>query len=143
MIITYDTTMANNPHLNILVQLAKIDGETDGSELDLIRQIGVSENISDKDIDHAIETTEIEDSIPSLEDFTDEQKIDLMTSLVLVMKIDGIVHKEEMKFSLRVIKKLGYGEDELFDLVSSTYSQPNMVENEGDIRARAKALLNK
>jgi tellurite resistance protein len=135
--------MANNPHLNILVQLAKIDGETDGSELDLIRQIGVSENISDKDIDHAIETTEIEDSIPSLEDFTDEQKIDLMTSLVLVMKIDGIVHKEEMKFSLRVIKKLGYGEDELFDLVSSTYSQPNMVENEGDIRARAKALLNK
>jgi hypothetical protein len=135
--------MANNPHLNILVQLAKIDGETDGSELELIRQIGNSENISDKDIDHAIETTEIQDSIPSLEEFTKDQRIDLMTNLVMVMKIDGIVHKEEMKFCLRVIKKLGYGEDELFDLVSSTYSQPNMVENESDIRIRAKALLDK
>ena len=122
--------MANNPHLNILVQLAKIDGEADGSELELIRQIGASDNISDEDIDHAIETTEIQDSIPSLEDFTDEQKIDLMTNLVLVMKIDGIVHKEEMKFWLRVIRKLGYGEDELFDLVSSTYSRPKMLENE-------------
>lgn len=135
--------MANNPHLNILVQLAKIDGETDGSELDLIRQIGNSENISGKDIDDAIETTEIQDSIPSLEEFTDDQKIDLMTNLVMVMKIDGIVHKEEMKFCLRVIKKFGYGEDELFDLVSSTSSEPNIVENESDIRSRAKTLLSK
>ena len=135
--------MANNPHLNILVQMAKIDGETDGSELDLIRQIGASENISDEDVDKAIETTSIEDTIPSLENLNEEDKVDLMTNLVLVMKIDGIVHKEEMKFCLKVIKKLGYDEDALFDLVSSTYSQPNMVENESDIRARAKALLSK
>ena len=135
--------MANNPHLNILVQMAKIDGETDGSELDLIRQIGASENISDEDVDKAIESTSIEDTIPSLENLNEEDKVDLMTNLVLVMKIDGIVHKEEMKFCLKVIKKLGYDEDALFDLVSSTYSQPNMVENESDIRARAKALLSK
>lgn len=135
--------MANNPHLNILVQLAKIDGETDGSELDLIRQIGVSENISDEDIDKAIETTGIEDIIPSLENLSEEDKIDLMTNLVLVMKIDGIVHKEEMKFCLKVIKKLGYDEDALFDLVSSTYSQPSSVEQQDDVRVRAKELLKK
>lgn len=135
--------MANNPHLNILVQLAKIDGETDGSELDLIRQIGVSESISDEDIDTAIETTGIDDTIPSLENLSEEDKIELMTNLVLVMKIDGIVHKEEMKFCLKVIKKLGYNEDALFDLVSSTYSQPSTQEQQEDVRARAKALLSK
>jgi uncharacterized tellurite resistance protein B-like protein len=135
--------MANNPHLNILVQLAKIDGETDGSELALIRQIGTSENISDEDIDIAIETTSIEDTIPSLEHLIREDKIELMTNLVLVMKIDGIVHKEEMKFCLKVIKKLGYDEDALFDLVSTTYSQPSTAEEQDDVRTRAKALLNK
>ena len=135
--------MANNPHLNILVQLAKIDGETDGSELDLIRQIGISENLSDEDIDVAIETTSIEDTIPSLENLSEEDKIELMTNLVLVMKIDGIVHKEEMKFCLKVIKKLGYTEDALFDLVSTTYSQPATPEQQEDVRARAKTLLSK
>jgi len=135
--------MANNPHLNILVQMAKIDGETDGSELDLIRQIGNSENISDEDIDKAIETTSIEDTIPSLENLSEEDKIDLMTNLVLVMKIDGIVHKEEMKFCLKVIKKLGYNEDALFDLVSSTYSQPTSPEEQSTVRERAKELLKK
>ena len=135
--------MANNPHLNILVQLAKIDGETDGSELDLIRQIGVSESISDEDIDAAIETTGIADTIPSLENLSEDDKIELMTNLVLVMKIDGIVHKEEMKFCLKVIKKLGYNEDALFDLVSSTYSKPSTPEQQEDVRTRAKALLSK
>ncbi len=135
--------MANNPHLNILVQLAKVDGETDGSELDLIRQIGRSESISDEDIDKAIETTSIEDTIPSLENLSEEDKIDLMTNLVLVMKIDGIVHKEEMKFCLKIIKKLGYDENALFDLVSSTYSQPSTPEQQDDIRARAKEFFKK
>ena len=135
--------MTNNPHLNILVQLAKIDGETDGSELGLIRQIGVSENISDKDIDKAIETTSAEDIIPSLENLSKEDKVDLMTNLVLVMKIDGIIHKEEMKFCFKVIKKLGYDEDALFDLVSSTYSHPVSPEDQNSVRTRAKELLKK
>lgn len=135
--------MANNPHLNILVQLAKIDGETDGSELDLIRQIGASENVSDEDIDHAIETISVEDTIPSLENLSAEDKVDLMTNLVLVMKIDGIIHKEEMKYCMKVIKKLGYDEDALFDLVSTTYNQPNSSDQESDVRSRAEALLNK
>ena len=41
--------MASNPHLYILVQLAQIDGETDETELELIRQIGKSENLTDED----------------------------------------------------------------------------------------------
>lgn len=133
--------MANNPHLNILIQMAKIDGEADSSELDLIRQIGASENVSDEDIVHAIETTSTEDTIPSLENISAEDKVNLMTNLVLVMKIDGIVHKEEMKFCLKVIKKLGYDEDALFDLVSTIYSLPTSSEQENDVRVRAGALL--
>jgi tellurite resistance protein len=133
--------MKDNPHLNILVMMAKIDGETDGSELELIRQIGTSNNVSSEDIEMIIENTKADHTIPSLENLSREEKIDLMANLVLVMKIDGRIDKEEMKFCMRVLKKLGYGEEALFDLVSTTYLDPSHEINKGDIRKRAEKLL--
>jgi len=134
--------MKDNPHINILVQLAKIDGETDSAELELIRQIGASNNVSANDIEEIIEKTEAADTIPSLVHLTVDQKIDLMTNLVMVMKIDGKIHKEEMKFCLKVLKKLGYNEDALFDLVSTTYIDSRAEVDVDKIRERAKKYLN-
>ena len=133
--------MKDNPHLNILVQLAKIDGETDVAELELIRQIGASQNVSDEDIEYIIEKTEALDTIPSLENLTKQEKVELMTNLVLVMKIDGRIDKEEMKFCLKVLRKLGYDEDALFDLVSTTYIEKDADVNKDDIRLRAEKYL--
>ena len=135
--------MTDNPHLNILVQLAKIDGETDSAELELIRQIGASSNVSPEDIDEIIATTAAEDSIPSLEHLSSEEKVELMSNLVLVMKIDGRIHKEEMKFCMKVLKKLGYDEDALFDLVSTTFIDPQQEVSKDDIKERAKKYLKK
>jgi tellurite resistance protein len=133
--------MKDNPHLNILVMMAKIDGETDGSELELIRQIGTSNNVSSEDIEMIIENTKADHTIPSLENLSREEKIDLMANLVLVMKIDGRIDKEEMKFCMRVLKKLGYEEEALFDLVSTTYLDPSHEIIKEDIRKRAEKLL--
>lgn len=133
--------MTNSPHLNILVQLAKIDGETDVAELELIRQIGASKNVSDEDIERIIENTEAVDTIPSLEYLSKQDKVELMTNLVLVMKIDGRIDKEEMKFCLKVLRKLGYDEDALFDLVSTTYIEKDVEINKNDIRMRAEKYL--
>lgn len=130
-----------NPHFNILVQLAKIDGETDEAELELIRQIGVSENISDKDIEKAIESTEASDTLPSLSLLSVDQKAELMANLVMVMKIDGKIHKEEMKFCLNVIRKLGYDENMLFELVSTTYIDPSKDESLTNLAERARSYL--
>lgn len=134
--------MKINPHINILVQLAKIDGETDSAELELIRQIGASNKVSDEDIEKIIDQTAAQDTIPSLEHLSREEKVSLMTNLVMVMKIDGKIHKEEMKFCMRVLKKLGYEENSLFDLVSTTYIDPRLDEVDIDkIRARAEKYL--
>ncbi|UII29792.1 hypothetical protein LVD17_15945 [Fulvivirga ulvae] len=133
--------MEDNPHLNILVQLAKVDGETDDAELELIRQIGISSNVDPEDIDAIIAKTAAEDTIPSLEHLSKKEKIELMANLVLVMKIDGRVHKEEMKFCLKVLKKLGYDEDALFDLVSTTLVDPEMEITKEDIQRRAERYL--
>lgn len=134
--------MNDNPHLNILVQLAKIDGETDEAELELIRQIGASNNVSPDDIDRIISQTAAEDTIPSLKHLSKAEKIELMANLVLVMKIDGRLHKEEMKFCLKVLKKLGYDEDALFDMVSTTLVDPEMEMSKEDIKRRAERYLN-
>lgn len=134
--------MKTNPHINILVQLAKIDGETDEAELELIRQIGVSNKVSDEDIEEIIEKTKAADTIPSLTHLSREEKVNLMSNLVMVMKIDGKIHKEEMKFCMNVLKKLGYKEDALFDLVSTTYIDSRLDDVDLDkIRERADKYL--
>ena len=109
-----------NPHLNILVQLAKVDGETDDTELELIREIGKSNKLTDEDIDKVIETTDADDHLPSLAEISPDEKTELMYNLVLMMIADGIIHREEMKFCLRVTKKMGFTDDALYELVSST-----------------------
>lgn len=133
--------MKYNPHLNILVMMAKIDGETDGAELELIRQIGASNNVSSEDIEMIIENTKADHSIPSLENISREEKIALMANLVMVMKIDGRIDKEEMKFCMQVLKKLGYKEEALFDLVSTTYLDPAHEIDIEEIKKRAEKHL--
>lgn len=131
----------DNPHLNILVMMAKVDGETDQAELELIRQIGASNNVSPEDIEKIIDETSSEETIPSLESLTKDERVELMTNLVMVMKIDGRIDKEEMKFCLQVIKKLGYDENALFDLVSTTHIDPAQQINKNDIKERAEKFL--
>ena len=133
--------MTNNPHLSILVQMAQIDGETDETELELIRQIGKSENLSDDDIDKVIDTTNHEGGVPSIENLSDKDKLELMTNLILVMKIDGIVHKNEMQFCLDMIDKLGYNKEAFYELVSSTTNDIMSEQDIENIREKAKTLL--
>ncbi|MEQ8926750.1 MAG: hypothetical protein RLO81_13100 [Fulvivirga sp.] len=121
--------------------MAKIDGETDQAELELIRQIGTSSNVSSEDIEKIIDQTRADSGIPSVELFSREEKIELMTNLVMVMKIDGRIDKEEMKFCWQVIKKLGYNEEALFDLVSTTYLDPSKSVDKNDIKKRAEQYL--
>lgn len=131
----------DNPHLNILVMMAKIDGETDHAELELVRQIGASANVSADDIEKIIEETRADHNIPSLEHFSKEEKLELMTNLVMVMKIDGRIDKEEMKFCWQIIKRLGYDEEALFDLVSTTYLDPSHEVDKEEIKKRAEKYL--
>ena len=133
--------MKDNPHLNILVMMAKIDGETDQAELDLIRQIGASSNVSSEDIEEIIDNTEADQTFPSLSTLSKDEKVELMTNLVLVMKIDGRIDKEEMKFCYLVIKKMGYTEEALFDLVSTTYIDPKQSIDREEIKKRAEKYL--
>ena len=132
-----------NPHLNILVQLAKVDGETDDTELDLIREIGKSNRLSDEDIDKVIEITDADDHLPSLQELSVDEKAELMYNLVLMMKADGIIHKEEMNFCLKVTRKMGFAENALYELVSSTDVDSDLDTNKDQLKENALKYLQK
>ena len=110
--------MKNNPHLNILVQMAKVDGFADESELELIRQIGSSSMISAEDVEEAIQKADMSDSVMSISGFSRSEKLELMYNLVRVMKADGIIHEEEAKFCKAVAHKLGFAENSIDELVN-------------------------
>ena len=94
----------NTHHINILVQLAKVDGKAFESELTVIRKIGSSKLISDEDIENAIATADASDPVPDVSHFSEEEKLELIYDLVEVMKADGIIHKEEMKFCMAMTR---------------------------------------
>ena len=128
----------DNPRLKILVQMAKVDGQADESELEVIRKIGASNNLTDMDVEKAIEEAEASDTVSGLEDFSKEEKMELLYNLMLVMKADGIVHKEEMKFCLGVIKKLGFDENVLFELISNTLVDDKAETSQEDMFMKAE-----
>ena len=114
--------MNENPHLQILMQLARIDGETSESELILIREIAASSYVSEEDFQR-ITSRDNGQSIPSLEALTPEEKIELITNLVMVMKADGRIELREMNFCFDIVKKVGFSETLFINLVVGVFDQ--------------------
>jgi uncharacterized tellurite resistance protein B-like protein len=105
------------------MQLARIDGDTSESELQLIREIGASKYVTREDVDSIMSDVDKETTIPSLEVLTDEEKVDLITNLVMVMKADGRIELREMNFCFDIIKKVGFSETLFINLVVGVFDQ--------------------
>ena len=129
---------SNKPHLKVLVQLAKVDGMADDTELELIRQIGSSNKVSDEDVERAIEEAEALDSIPSLGHLSMEDRFDLVYNLVLVMKADGIIDPEEMRFIHDVVQKVGFQKEVIDDLISHSPDEDPDGSHRQEIIERAR-----
>ena len=120
--------MSNNPHIQILMQLARIDGDTSESELKLIREIGASKYVTRDEVDAILSDVDKESIIPSLEVLSDEEKVDLITNLVMVMKADGRIELREMNFCFDIIKKVGFSETLFINLVVGVFDQGKTME---------------
>jgi hypothetical protein len=124
-------------HLKVLVQLAKIDGEFDHSEADFIRKIGVANGLNAEEIEELILMTESDDEIPEyLSLLSDDDKFEYMYSIVQLMRIDGKLHKDEIRFCIMVTEMLGYREEALFEFITATYSDPKETFNKDMIKRK-------
>ncbi|MFY0654469.1 MAG: TerB family tellurite resistance protein [Cyclobacteriaceae bacterium] len=128
----------SNIHLNILIQLAKIDGVVVQEEIDLINDIGKAHGMTEEQISACFDEHH---SVDDLEGLSDDEKFEYVYSIVQLMKIDGRLYDEEIKFCGKVAAKLGYNEEVLFELMLKIYSDPHISADKDEIKKRIQSHL--
>ncbi len=125
-------------HLNILVQLAKVDGVIVQDEIDLIKQIGTANGMSSVEISQCFDDPDL---IENLEGLTDDEKYEYIYNIVRLMKIDGRLYKEEIKFCAKMASKLGYDEEVLMELMLKIYSDPDITTDKEKLKSAIQKYL--
>lgn len=105
--------------LSILVQLAKVDGEVVSEEYVLIKKIGLAKGMSEAEIQAVIESPDKTLNVALL---SDDDRFEYLYTLVELMKADGKLYLEEIKFCSKAAAKLGYNEAVMYDLITEVYS---------------------
>jgi uncharacterized tellurite resistance protein B-like protein len=126
--------------MNMLVQLARIDGVVVQEEIDLITKIGVGFGMSSEEISECFQNPE---EIGELSSFGDDEKYELIYNMVQVMKIDGRLYKEEIQYCAKMATGLGYDEEVLTELMLKIYSDPHITTGKGSLKASIQKYLKK
>lgn len=127
-------------HLNLLVQLAKIDGVVVKDEIDLIKKIGKANGMSSEEISESFEDPTL---IENLDLLSADEKYDHIYNVVQLMKIDGRLYKEEIRFCARLVSRLGYEEDVLRELMLSIYSDEHISTDKEALKEKIQQYLKK
>lgn len=124
--------------LNILVQLAKVDGVIVQDEIDLIKQIGEANGMSSEEISECFDEPGYEEDYKRL---SDDEKYDYVYNIVQLMKIDGRLYKEELEFCARITAKLGYDEQVMLELLLKIYSDPDISTDKAHLKNTIQKYL--
>ena len=127
-------------HLNMLVQLARVDGVVVKEEIDLIKKIGKSNGMTSEEISESFEDPSIIEEMDSL---TDDLRYDYMYNVVQLMKVDGRIYKEEIKFCARIASNLGYEEGVLREMMLKIYSDPHITTDKESLKSTIQQYLKK
>ena len=100
--------------LNVLINLAKSDGELTEKERRQILAIGQANHLMVAEI---LPLFAAPDSVPLNSKLTEDQKVNLLLEVVQLMRIDEKVYKAEIKYCAQVASMLGYREEVVFELL--------------------------
>lgn len=123
------------PVLNVMVQLAKVDGKVSKTEYNFIKRIAIENGIPENEVDHLFKEDDAKIHIGSL---SDDRKFEYIYNLTKLMEIDGTIRIEEYKFCNRIANKLGYRESVLTDLIYHVQSNRGKDRDMLRIKERAK-----
>lgn len=127
-------------HLNLMVQLARIDGVVVQDEIDLIKQIGEANGMTTDEISACFEDPSL---VENLDYLSDDEKYEYLYNIVQLMKIDGRLYKEEIRFCAKLASKLGYDEEVLLELMLKIYSDPNISADKDTLKSTIQQYLKK
>jgi len=133
-------TFTNNTrtHINMLVQLARVDGVVVQEEIDLITQIASGFGMSSDEISACFEDPS---QIGDLSNLPDDQKFEYIYNMVQLMKIDGRLYKEEIQYCAKMADNLGYDEEVLTELMLKIYSDPHISADKASVKSSVQKYL--
>lgn len=124
-------------HLKNLVAMAAIDGQIHDDEIAYLYKIGKKYQLKPQQIKRILDEREnIEPEIPEQH----QQKIALLYDLVGMMMADNVIEDAEMEFCRKMVKKFGYEElliDEMVDIYRQGVDDTDAWE---DFLERSKTL---
>ncbi|CAN5355564.1 hypothetical protein BH23BAC1_BH23BAC1_45980 [soil metagenome] len=123
------------PILNVMVQLAKIDGKVASVEYEFIKRIASENGIPESELQRLFNEEESKIQVGSL---SDDRKFEYIYNLTKLMEIDGTIRIEEYKFCNRIANKLGFRESILTELIY--HVQANKGMDRDMVRLKEKAM---
>ena len=125
-------------HVNILIQLARVDGVTVRAEIDLITEIATNLGMSPEEINASFEDPS---NIIDLSELPSDEKYEHIYNIVRLMKIDGRLYKEEIHYCAKIATKLGYDEQVLTELMLKIYSDPHITTDKDTLKLTIQKYL--
>ena len=110
--------------LNILIQLATIDGSLATKERKLIEHIAKVNSFPEDQINELLNKPE---PIADLQHLSEEERFEYLYMVIQLMKIDGQVFKSEIVFCEEIADKLGYKKKVVAELSKNIYSDPSIT----------------
>jgi len=132
------TISPSRSHINMLVQLARIDGVVVQEEIDLIKQIADEMGMSPQELSSCFEDP---DRIGDLSSLPPDEKYEQLYNMVQLMKIDGRLYKEEIQYCARMAVNLGYDEEVLTELMLKIYSDPHICTDKKSLKSTIQQYL--
>lgn len=125
--------------MKLLINLAKVDGQVADKEKSYLINIGRANGIYPDQI-YPLFTQSHDVIIP--QHLTDDQKFDLILSLIQLMKLDERMYREEIVFCGEVASKLGYNKQVMFELLSHVKSAGMESKEIETLKAITQKFLN-
>ena len=125
--------------LNILIQLATIDGTLASKERKLIEHIAKVNNADENQIKELLNKPE---PISNLEHLSSDERFEYLYMVIQLMKVDGQVFKSEIVFCENIAEKLGYKKKVVAELSKNIYSDPSITADRRMLRDKAAKFRN-
>lgn len=125
--------------LNILIQLATIDGTLASKERKLIEHIAKVNNADENQIKELLNKPE---PISNLEHLSSDERFEYLYMVIQLMKVDGQVFKSEIVFCENIAEKLGYKKKVVAELSKNIYSDPSITADRQMLRDKAAKFRN-
>lgn len=114
-----------------MVRLALVDDQFETKEKEYIQDLAKMHKFSDEDLDRIIEE-ELENKsefAPVLKNLDYDGKIEVLSDLVRMMKVDGEVYLSEIKFCEAIATSLGFKQKSIGFLAENIHRDPNIAPN--------------